>query len=158
MSKIYSLFIVFLLPCICLAQNYKIRKNNFFNKLTKEERRIIVNKGTERKWSGKYNNHSKTGVYVCKACNNPLFKSSHKFNSKCGWPSFDDEIKGSIVRVPDYSYGMNRTEIICSNCNGHLGHVFEGERYTDKNVRHCVNSISLVFIDIETFLRIKANP
>ena len=158
MNKVSFYFLIFFLPYTSLAQDYKIKKNNFFDKLTKEERRILLNKGTERKWSGKYINHSKTGFYVCKACNNPLFKSSHKFNSKCGWPSFDDEIKGSIVRVPDYSYGMNRTEIICSNCKGHLGHVFEGERYTDKNVRYCVNSISLVFIDVETFLRINAMP
>ena len=154
----FLLFLLFLFPITCLSQNYIVKKSNFFDKLTKEEKRIIVNKGTERKWSGKFINHSKVGVYICKACNNPLFKSTHKFNSNCGWPSFDDEINGALIRVPDYSYNMQRTEIICSNCKGHLGHVFEGEGYTNKNVRHCVNSISLDFINIDTFLKIHQKP
>ena len=79
-------------------------------------------------------------------CNNPLFESNSKFESNCGWPSFDDEIKGSIVRKKDNSFGMNRVEICCSNCDGHLGHVFEGEGFTLKNKRHCVNSLSIKFI------------
>ena len=121
----------------------------YLKKLTPEEIEVIVNKGTERPYSGKYNDFYKEGLYVCKACDNPLFYSDDKFNSNCGWPSFDDEIKGSIKRIPDYSLGRVRTEIICSNCNGHLGHVFEGENFTEKNIRHCVNSISIKFIENE---------
>ena len=121
----------------------------YLKKLTPEEIEVIVNKGTERPYSGKYNDFYKEGLYVCKACDNPLFYSDDKFNSNCGWPSFDDEIKGSIKRIPDYSLGRVRTEIICSNCNGHLGHVFEGENLTEKNIRHCVNSISIKFIENE---------
>ncbi|MEC8537402.1 MAG: methionine-R-sulfoxide reductase [Bacteroidota bacterium] len=121
----------------------------YLKKLTPEEIEVIVKKGTERPYSGKYNDFYKEGLYVCKACDNPLFYSDDKFNSNCGWPSFDDEIKGSIKRIPDYSLGRVRTEIICSNCNGHLGHVFEGENFTEKNIRHCVNSISIKFIENE---------
>ena len=121
----------------------------YLKKLTPEEIEVIVKKGTERPYSGKYNDFYKEGLYLCKACDNPLFYSHDKFNSNCGWPSFDDEIKGSIKRIPDYSLGRVRTEIICSNCNGHLGHVFEGENFTEKNIRHCVNSISIKFIENE---------
>ena len=121
----------------------------YLKKLTPEEIEVIVKKGTERPYSGTYNDFYKEGLYVCKACDNPLFYSNDKFNSNCGWPSFDDEIKGSIKRIPDYSLGKVRTEIICSNCNGHLGHVFEGENFTEKNIRHCVNSISIKFIENE---------
>lgn len=121
----------------------------YLKKLTPEEIEVIVKKGTERPYSGKYNDFYKEGLYLCKACDNPLFYSDDKFNSNCGWPSFDDEIKGSIKRIPDYSLGRVRTEIICSNCNGHLGHVFEGENLTEKNIRHCVNSISIKFIENE---------
>ena len=121
----------------------------YLKKLTPQEIEVIVNKGTERPYSGKYNDFYKQGLYLCKVCDNPLFYSNDKFNSNCGWPSFDDEIKGSIKRIPDYSLGKVRTEIICSNCNGHLGHVFEGEGFTEKNIRHCVNSISIKFIENE---------
>ena len=124
-------------------------KKNYFEKLSPKEIEVIVKKGTERPYSGTYNDFYKEGLYVCKACDNPLFYSNDKFNSNCGWPSFDDEIKGSIIRIPDYSLGKVRTEIICSNCNGHLGHVFEGENFTEKNIRHCVNSISIKFIENE---------
>lgn len=133
-------------PLFCLPQN-KIKASNYFDELTKEEKRIIVNKGTERAGSGIYNNHFQKGLYICKACNNPLFTSTSKFKSDCGWPAFDDEIRGSIIRYPDNSYGMSRTEICCANCNGHLGHVFEGEKLTEKNIRHCVNSLSIKFIN-----------
>ena len=141
---------VFLNINICLtitlfSQN-KIKTKDFFKNLNKEERRVIVFKGTEPAGSGIYNNHFEDGVYVCKACNNPLFNSTAKFNSNCGWPSFDDEIKGSLKRYEDNSFFMQRTEICCANCNGHLGHVFEGENLTKKNLRHCVNSISIRFI------------
>ena len=124
-----------------------LQSKDYFKNLTSKERKIIVDKGTERPYTGKYNNHYKKGTYVCKACSNPLFKSNTKFDSKCGWPSFDKEIEGSVIKIPDYSLGMKRTEIVCSKCKGHLGHVFYGERFTKKNTRHCVNSISLNFIE-----------
>ena len=124
-----------------------LQSKDYFKNLTSKERKIIVNKGTERPYTGKYNNHYKKGTYVCKACSNPLFKSNTKFDSKCGWPSFDKEIEGSVIKIPDYSLGMKRTEIVCSKCKGHLGHVFYGERFTKENTRHCVNSISLNFIE-----------
>ncbi len=124
-----------------------LQSKDYFKNLTSKERKIIVDKGTERPYTGKYNNHYKKGTYVCKACSNPLFKSNTKFDSKCGWPSFDKEIEGSVIKIPDYSLGMKRTEIVCSKCKGHLGHVFFGERFTKENTRHCVNSISLNFIE-----------
>ncbi|MDC3115377.1 methionine-R-sulfoxide reductase [Bacteroidota bacterium] len=124
-----------------------LQSKDYFKNLTSKERKIIVDKGTERPYTGKYNNHYKKGTYICKACSNPLFKSNTKFDSKCGWPSFDKEIEGSVIKIPDYSLGMKRTEIICSKCKGHLGHIFYGERFTKENTRHCVNSISLNFIE-----------
>mgnify|MGYP001605826977 FL=1 len=115
-----------------------------FNKLTKEEERVIVNKGTEAPFSGEFDDHFETGTYVCRRCNAPLYKSGDKFDAHCGWPAFDQEIKVAVKRFPDAD--GSRIEIQCAKCGAHLGHVFEGERMTNKNVRHCVNSISMKFI------------
>lgn len=116
---------------------------NKLNKITPAEKKVIIDKGTEKPFTGVYNDHHKAGVYVCKRCESPLFKSDFKFDSHCGWPSFDQAIAGAVESKPDPD--GRRTEIVCANCGAHLGHVFKGEAYTQKNTRHCVNSISLKF-------------
>lgn len=126
-------------------RNKKEDKNIFFSNLNKEEKWIIVDKGTEDPFSGEYNDHFDAGIFICRACKNPLYESNTKFNSGCGWPSFDDEIEGSISRNEDLSGGKVRTEICCKKCDGHLGHVFHGEQITQKDTRHCVNSLSIQF-------------
>ena len=118
---------------------------DYFSHLKPEEKHILKDKGTEPPFTGEYNDFYEAGTFICRACKSSLYESSAKFNSGCGWPSFDDEIPGAIVRYEDLSGSRVRTEICCAKCDGHLGHVFYGENITDKDTRHCVNSLSIQF-------------
>ena len=115
-----------------------------YNDLTPTEKRVIENKGTERPFTGEYDDFYQPGTYICRRCNAPLYSSESKFNAHCGWPAFDADYPNTVLRVPDAD--GYRTEIQCANCRGHLGHVFMGERLTKTNTRHCVNSLSIRFI------------
>ncbi|NOR54864.1 MAG: methionine-R-sulfoxide reductase [Sulfurovum sp.] len=116
-----------------------------YNTLNEEEEYVIVKKGTERPFTGRFLENKAEGMYVCRRCNAPLFPSDAKFDSGTGWPSFDDIVEGNVSEIPDED--GRRVEIVCTNCGGHLGHVFKGERITEKSTRHCVNSISLDFVE-----------
>lgn len=115
-----------------------------YNHLTPKEEAVMINKQTEAPFTGEYDSFFEAGTYICRRCNSLLYKSETKFHSGCGWPSFDEEIQGAVKRIPDPD--GKRVEIVCNNCGGHLGHIFIGEQFTEKNTRHCVNSISLKFI------------
>jgi len=131
-------FFIFLSASIIFAGGIVMNKN-----LTDFEKFVLFQKGTEPPFSGEYVDFYKKGVYKCKNCGEKLFESDAKFHSRTGWPSFDDAIEGAVKKVPDPD-GM-RMEIVCAHCGAHLGHLFEGEGYTDKNMRYCVNSVSLQF-------------
>jgi len=137
----FILLMLIAMSQIACSQN---KKNMKYNTLTPQEASVILYKGTERPFTGEYVNTKEAGTYICRQCEAALYRSESKFESECGWPSFDDEIKGAVTRIRDAD--GSRTEIVCANCGGHLGHVFRGEQFTAKNPRHCVNSISMKFI------------
>ena len=153
-SKIHfiSLFLLLISTVSCQGQATKENekqssnnnKNMKLNPLTDSEKRVILNKGTDRPYTGEFTDKFEGGTYICRQCDAPLYRSDDKFHSNCGWPSFDDEIEGAVKKIIDAD--GQRTEIICAKCDGHLGHVFYGEGFTDKNTRHCVNSTSMKFI------------
>ena len=140
------ILMMILLSLGCSGQDKNKKKNTTtmkFNELNQFEKSVIEGKGTERPFTGIYYKHEEKGTYLCKKCNAPLYRSTDKFDAHCGWPSFDDEIKGAVKRTTDAD--GRRTEITCTKCGAHLGHVFIGEGLTQKNARHCVNSVSLNF-------------
>jgi peptide methionine sulfoxide reductase msrA/msrB len=142
--RTYAWILGLILFYTACSQNQITQTSMKYNKLTPEERRVIINKGTEAPYSGEYYKFAGNGTYLCKQCYAPLFKSENKFDAGCGWPSFDEEIKGAVIKTTDAD--GQRTEITCANCGAHLGHVFYGEDFTSKNTRYCVNSISMIFV------------
>ncbi len=146
MKKLGLLMLIVLTMAVAGQEKSKQKNNTTmkFNELNDFEKSVIEGKGTERPFTGIYYKHEEKGTYLCKKCNAPLYRSADKFDAHCGWPSFDDEIKGAVKRTTDAD--GRRTEITCAKCDAHLGHVFIGEGFTSKNTRHCVNSVSLNFL------------
>jgi len=148
----FTIFLLLLSTTSCQSQNnienkkqpIKNNKKMSLNPLTEAEKRVILNKGTDRPYTGEFTDKFEGGTYTCRQCDAPLYRSDDKFHSNCGWPSFDDEIEGAVKKIKDAD--GQRTEIVCAKCEGHLGHVFYQEGFTDKNTRHCVNSTSMKFI------------
>jgi len=148
----FTIFLLLIISTSCQSQNnienkkqpIKNNKNMSLNPLTESEKRVILNKGTDRPYTGEFTDKFEGGTYTCRQCDAPLYRSDDKFHSNCGWPSFDDEIEGAVKKIRDAD--GQRTEIVCAKCEGHLGHVFYGEGFTDKSTRHCVNSTSMKFI------------
>lgn len=155
MKKIFLILIALLSLSSCNSQEKKTKKQSFQlvkseaewkNELTPEQYQVLREKGTERPFSGEFYKHDKKGTYGCAACQKPLFTSDAKFDSECGWPSFDQAIKGSVVYKDDSAYGMKRIEVMCANCGGHLGHVFDDGPQETTGKRFCTNSVSIIFI------------
>jgi peptide methionine sulfoxide reductase msrA/msrB len=156
MTSKWTVFVIYFCifaPVLTSCQNSNKMNEKYYKDLSAEERRIIVDKGTEAPFTGEYDDFYQAGIFVCKACGNHLYDSSTKFDAGCGWPAFDKVKKGAVHQNSDFDLGYERTEITCAKCEGHLGHVFKGEKLTVENTRHCVNSLSIRFIPNDSLKR-----